>query len=112
MVNTSARLPFKTDSSKPLAEQLPPLVNSLRENDYRIPEDMSVIGFDDISYASLVSPKLTTIRQPLEQIGKICMQVLLAQMKGKPPLLKYVELPFELVVRQSTGCAPTTNEKA
>lgn len=81
-------------------------INTLREYEYRIPEDMSVIGFDDITYAKLVSPKLTTIRQPLEDIGKTCMQVLLAQIKGKAPAQKYIELPFELVVRQSTGPAP------
>lgn len=78
-------------------------INALREYDYDIPNDMSVIGFDDIRYASLVSPKLTTIRQPLEQMGSKCMQVLLGLMNGKKDLDKYIELPTELVIRQSTG---------
>ena len=78
-------------------------MNALREYDYHIPNDMSVIGFDDIRYASLMSPKLTTIRQPLEQMGSKCMQVLLALMNGNKDIDKYVLLPTELVVRQSTG---------
>lgn len=81
-------------------------MNALREYDYRIPEDISVIGFDDITYAELMYPKLTTIRQPLEDIGRNCMQVLLEQLKGNKPEQKVIELPFELVVRQSTGPVP------
>lgn len=76
---------------------------TLRENKYRIPEDMSVIGFDDITYAKLVSPKLTTIHQPLEEIGRTCMRMLLEQLKGKKPAQRCIELDFALIVRQSTG---------
>jgi DNA-binding LacI/PurR family transcriptional regulator len=63
---------------------------------------MSVIGFDDITYAALVHPKLTTISQPLEQIGIQCMKLLAAQLKGSPPSKKAYELPFKLMLRQST----------
>ncbi len=82
-------------------------MNALREYDYRIPEDISVIGFDDISYAELMYPKLTTIRQPLEDIGRNCMQLLVEQLKGNRPEQKVIRLPFELVVRQSTGPVPS-----
>lgn len=78
-------------------------MNALREYDYDIPSDMSVIGFDDITYASLMSPKLTTIRQPLDEMGTQCMQVLLKLMSGNKDVEKYIELPTELIVRQSTG---------
>lgn len=81
-------------------------INALREYDFRVPEDISVIGFDDITYAALMYPKLTTIRQPLEDIGRNCMQLLLEQLKGNKPAQRVIELPFELVVRQSTGPAP------
>ncbi|MBF7073857.1 LacI family DNA-binding transcriptional regulator [Glaciecola sp. MH2013] len=81
-------------------------MNTLREYDYRIPQDISVIGFDDISYSKLMYPKLTTIRQPLEDIGRNCMRVLLEQLRGNKPAQKITELPFELVVRQSTGPVP------
>jgi LacI family repressor for deo operon, udp, cdd, tsx, nupC, and nupG len=79
-------------------------MNALREYGYDIPQDMSVIGFDDITYAALIHPKLTTISQPLEQIGVQCMKLLTAQLNGNPPAQKAYELPFKLVVRQST-CA-------
>jgi LacI family repressor for deo operon, udp, cdd, tsx, nupC, and nupG len=78
-------------------------MNTLREYDYRIPEDISVIGFDDISYSKLIYPKLTTIRQPLEDIGRSCMHLLLDQLNGHRPAVKTTILPFELVVRESTG---------
>ncbi|MGQ8365561.1 LacI family DNA-binding transcriptional regulator [Glaciecola sp. 1036] len=78
-------------------------MNTLRENEYNIPQDMSIIGFDDISYASLMSPKLTTIKQPLEALGRQCMKTLLKLMKGQQPEQKVMQLPFELVVRQSTA---------
>jgi LacI family repressor for deo operon, udp, cdd, tsx, nupC, and nupG len=77
-------------------------MNALREYGYDIPQDMSVIGFDDITYAALVHPKLTTISQPLEQIGIQCMKLLAAQLKGSPPSKKAYELPFKLMLRQST----------
>ena len=78
-------------------------INALREYDFSVPEDMSVVGFDDIYYASLFSPKLTTIRQPLELIGEKCMQMLLELLNSNKPANKRIELPTELVVRNSTG---------
>ncbi|MFC3122319.1 LacI family DNA-binding transcriptional regulator [Agaribacter flavus] len=82
-------------------------MNTLREYDFRIPEDISVMGFDDIRYAKLMSPTLTTIKQPLTEIGKESMKMLLAQMKGESVANKRITLPFELVVRQSTGPVPS-----
>ena len=84
-------------------------INALREHDFSVPGDMSVIGFDDIYYASLFSPKLTTIRQPLELIGEKCMQVLLELLNSKKPVNKRIELPTELVVRNSTGPVKQTS---
>lgn len=83
----------------------------LQANGYRIPEDMSVIGFDDIRYAALMTPALTTIHQPLEDIGKACMKLLLEQLSGANKEPQYIELPFSLVVRQSTGPAPANIAK-
>lgn len=78
----------------------------LQANGFRIPQDMSVIGFDDIRYAALMTPALTTIRQPLEDIGKACMKLLLEQLSGNNKEPQFMQLPFSLVVRQSTGPAP------
>tara|TARA_R100000687_G_scaffold7370_3_gene6782 strand:- start:109319 stop:110338 length:1020 start_codon:yes stop_codon:yes gene_type:complete len=78
----------------------------LQENGFHIPQDISIMGFDDIRYARLMTPALTTIHQPLEEIGKACIELLLEQLDGKTDEPRYVELPFSLVVRQSTGPAP------
>jgi len=51
-------------------------MDAVREKGMRIPEDISIMGFDDIPQASLVRPALTTVRQPLEQMGRIAAQVL------------------------------------
>lgn len=83
-------------------------MNTLREYDFKIPEDISIMGFDDISYAKLMSPTLTTIKQPLEDIGRESMRMLLALMKGEQTTCKSITLPFELVIRQSTGPVPTS----
>jgi LacI family repressor for deo operon, udp, cdd, tsx, nupC, and nupG len=82
-------------------------MSSLQENGFKIPRDISIIGFDDIRYARLMSPALTTIHQPLEDIGKACMKLLLQQLNGRPADTDYMELPYTLVVRQSTGPVPT-----
>lgn len=79
----------------------------LREYGFNIPQDISVMGFDDIRYAKLMSPALTTIHQPLEDIGKACTQLLLQQLAGKLTEATYIELPYTLMVRQSTGPVPT-----
>ena len=74
----------------------------------RVPDDVSVIGFNDIDAASHVRPALTTIRQPFSDMGRRAAQLLLdaldpaAQAAGEQHLV----LPTELIVRDSTGAAP------
>jgi DNA-binding LacI/PurR family transcriptional regulator len=70
--------------------------------DLRVPEDLSVIGMDDIPAARMVTPGLTTIRQPLVEKGQAAGQILLGQRSGK----RKVVFPVELVVRGSTGPHP------
>ncbi len=75
----------------------------LQKQGLRVPDDLSVMGFDDIKYAQFVSPSLTSIRQPLHEIGSLCIELLLKQLKGEVvPNGRYF-LPFELMVRDSTG---------
>nr|WP_241264140.1 LacI family DNA-binding transcriptional regulator [Bowmanella dokdonensis] len=85
-------------------------LNVLHQYGFAIPQDISVMGFDDIRYAALMRPALTTIHQPLEDIGRAAMQLLLEQLNGRQPKNNYVELPFELIVRQSTGPVPLQGE--
>jgi LacI family transcriptional regulator len=72
----------------------------------RVPDDVSVLGFDDPPSAALASPPLTTFRQPLEQLGARAVQRLLECAKGAQPDPLHEYLPIELVARGST--APPT----
>lgn len=74
-----------------------------RRMELRLPEDLSVTGFDDVQTAVTVFPRLTTIRQPLEQIGETAAEMLLAaQLTGKiEPTSHHLEV--ELIVRESTA---------
>lgn len=68
----------------------------------KIPEEIAVVGFDDIPAAQLVSPSLTTIHQDQEAIGRQAADLLISRMEGSaPPGGRVIELPFQLVVRQS-----------
>ncbi len=70
-----------------------------------VPEDLSITGFDDLDLAREIGPGLTTIHAPLEEMGRLTAEYLLAtDGTGDPPL--HLELPAELVVRGSTGPAP------
>lgn len=77
---------------------------ALRERGLNIPDDMSVIGFDDVAVSSLVAPTLTTIRQPLVEMGRVATTMLLHLIAGEPLDSMRVELTTNLIVRQS--CSP------
>ena len=70
----------------------------------RVPEDLAVAGFDDIAEAAYFSPALTTVRQPLRELGILAVRTLLAQIEGdaQPAPGNAIALPAELVVREST----------
>jgi len=61
------------------------------------------MGFDDISFASFVTPSLTTMKQPRLKIGEEAMDLLLALLEGKPPAKNEVLLRAELIVRNSVS---------
>ncbi len=68
-----------------------------------VPDELSVVGFDDLPISKHVTPKLTTVRQPLREMGNVAAKLLLGQLRlGQPPVS--VQLPTELVLRAS--CAP------
>jgi LacI family transcriptional regulator, galactose operon repressor len=69
----------------------------------RVPEDLSIVGVDDIKYATIVSPALTTIRQPLAGIGRNGVNLLIRLIEGERPPSVRIELPVRLVVRGSTA---------
>lgn len=73
----------------------------------RVPEELSVIGFDDVPEAAAATPPLTTMAQPLEEMGAQALQILLALLGGDE-VARHVHLPAELVVRASTGPVPAS----
>ncbi|MGH9604354.1 MAG: LacI family DNA-binding transcriptional regulator [Terracidiphilus sp.] len=78
-------------------------IRALQDFNLRVPADVSVIGFDDIKAASFTTPRLTTINQPLEEIGRIATQSLLNRIHDTLPLRDEITVEPELIVRESTG---------
>ncbi len=72
----------------------------------RVPDDLAVVGFDNIRLAEVVTPSLTTIHRSLDQLGHIAAEQLLCQLRGEIPEPVQVLLPTQLVVRHSCGCSP------
>jgi LacI family transcriptional regulator len=77
------------------------VMDAARARGMRVPEDLSVMGFDDIPQSRFTLPSLTTVRQPMEQMGRVGMQMLLDLMKNPGNPYRNIELPTELVVRES-----------
>ncbi len=75
------------------------LLRCSRDMGIRVPEDLSIVGFDDIPLASLVLPRLTTIRQPVQQIAEIAVRAVLEQRSIDGPIL----LPPSIITRESTA---------
>lgn len=77
-------------------------IRALQDLGFRVPADVSVIGFDDIKLAAFSNPRLTTIRQPLSNMGKIAAQCVLNRLHGLERFRDQVMVDPELVVREST----------
>ncbi|MEW2360024.1 LacI family DNA-binding transcriptional regulator [Spirillospora sp. NPDC029432] len=77
-----------------------------RERGLRIPQDLSIVGFDDLSVSRWFSPPLTTVRQPLAEMGALAARMLLRMARGETLETRRVELATELVVRESTAPPP------
>jgi DNA-binding LacI/PurR family transcriptional regulator len=77
------------------------VIRELQAAGRRVPEDVSVVGFDDTPYAEHTSPPLTTVRQPLEEMARQMCELLIAQIEGNPVADPQRVLPTELVVRES-----------
>jgi LacI family transcriptional regulator, repressor for deo operon, udp, cdd, tsx, nupC, and nupG len=82
-------------------------IRAARQRGRSVPEDCSVIGFDDSPLIAFTDPPLTTIRQPVPAMGQAAVRALLEELGGTPaPHSEFVFMP-ELVVRGSTAAAPT-----
>jgi LacI family transcriptional regulator len=78
-------------------------IRALRDANLRVPEDVSVVGFDDIKAAAYHNPSLTTIRQPLHDMGQSAARILLQRIQGFKNYPKEYAVPPELIIRESTA---------
>jgi LacI family transcriptional regulator len=79
------------------------VVQAARERGIRMPEELSVVGFDDVEAAEIVTPMLTTIRQPLAEMGRMAVSLLERLIEGQRIEALHVELRTQLIVRESTA---------
>jgi DNA-binding LacI/PurR family transcriptional regulator len=82
-------------------------IRAFHEAGLRVPQDISVVGFDDIPAAAFHFPSLTTVRQPLRKMGEIAVELLISRIEGQKEAPKEISVQPELAVRESTGPAST-----
>ena len=81
------------------------VISALKKAGKRVPEDVAVVGFDDVPFARFINPPLTTIRAPIEDVGREAVGLLVKCIRQKH-CEPTIQLPTELVIRQSCGCKP------
>jgi DNA-binding LacI/PurR family transcriptional regulator len=85
-------------------------MSALREAGRKVPEDVSVVGFDDIEFAGIAFPPLTTVRQPLHDMGATAAELLLSKLANDDNV-RNIRVRPELIVRSSTCALPSSGEK-
>jgi LacI family transcriptional regulator len=78
------------------------VLQALHESGVRVPEDIALVGYDDLELAEVVSPPLTSVRQPRFEVGRAAVELLLQELDGTPRNSSEIVFMPELVVRQST----------
>lgn len=78
-------------------------IRALMNHGLKVPDDVSIVGFDDIESAAFHNPSLTTIRQPLYQMGSMAARILLQRIRGQATFPDFVPIHPELVIRESTS---------
>jgi LacI family transcriptional regulator len=81
-------------------------IHAFRDAGKRVPEEISVVGFDDIQAATIVQPALTTVRQPLIRMGMLAATELLAIIEDANLQPRQISIQPELVIRQSSATCP------
>ncbi|MCB0183810.1 MAG: LacI family DNA-binding transcriptional regulator [Caldilineaceae bacterium] len=84
-------------------------MEAVREQGLRIPEDLSILGFDDIPQTAGVHPPLTTMRQPLEEMGRVATQMLFTYLEDPHHIEERRALSTQLIIRQSCQAPPLSN---
>lgn len=83
-------------------------IRAIQEQGLRVPQDISVMGFDDIPGAAFHTPSLTTVRQPLNRMGEVAAESLLDRIEGNKEYPSEIAIEPELAVRESTAQAPSS----
>lgn len=79
-------------------------MHAIHARGFRVPENISIAGFDDLFFAPYTQPPLTTVRQPVHRMGQLAMENLIKLISGEESVA-YIKVEAELVIRQSTGLA-------
>jgi DNA-binding LacI/PurR family transcriptional regulator len=79
------------------------VLRALHKHGYKIPEEVAVVGFDDLGFASFLNPPLTTVRAPTESVGRIATERLFALLENASSG-EAIVLPTEIIFRRSCGC--------
>ena len=78
------------------------IINALVDNGRKVPEEVSVVGYDNTKISNIIRPALTTVEQPLYDIGAISIRILIKKVEGADMKEKNITLPHKIVERQST----------
>jgi DNA-binding LacI/PurR family transcriptional regulator len=84
-------------------------IDAAQKRNLRIPEDLAVIGFDDIQMSALTHPSLTTVRQPMQLLGEAAVTLLFHQLQSSNGQPHHEVLDTKLVIRRSCGCPIPSN---
>jgi len=79
-------------------------MKALREHSIRVPDDVAIVGYNDIDVCGFVAPSLTSITIPMQKMGEESAKMLLALMNKKDIPRQPLMMPTELVIRESCGC--------
>jgi LacI family transcriptional regulator len=80
-------------------------LQAIRRAGLSIPDDIALVGFDDLSHATMVDPPLTTVRQPIRRLGALAANTLVDLLRNGPDKPRRLILPTELVIRESCGAS-------
>ena len=85
------------------------VIQAIRKAQLKIPQDIALVGFDDIPWAAYLSPGLTTIRLPAQEIGQQAAKLLITFLEGNTPSKTKIFLPTKLIIRDSCGAKQINN---
>ncbi|QKW11220.1 LacI family DNA-binding transcriptional regulator [Streptomyces sp. NA04227] len=88
------------------------VLRALHESGRRVPEDVSIVGFDDIQEGTAFTPPLTTVHQDFSKVGELCVETVLRELRGETVAEGARLVPTRLVVRESTAPPPRAAKKA